>query len=280
MAHTFEFAVLRLVPDIARGESINLGVVVFREGSIDVSVGEVLTRARILFPELSGSELDNGIELLKRLGSAPLPARERHRALAKIGAFALGDLGSFIVTDDRPESYSAQVASLLSTFVATPRSTLGKIKASSKLATEVRKIFRREKVLAAIGDVGALSEHKIVPQWPIPNRPSIRADLALMNGMMRVCELVDLDLEDDGPPPPALFAGVVTLDVAQREAEAKQRVFAYRAKGSAARIDEALAIAKMHASEIVDWDKSVERERFVHEWVTAAYSIPREAATR
>jgi hypothetical protein len=95
-----------------------------------------------------------------------------------------------------------------------------------------------------------------------------------MNGMMRVCELVDLDLEDDGPPPPALFAGVVTLDVAQREVEAKQRVFAYRAKGPAARIDEALAIAKMHASEIIDCEKSEEREKFVHEWVTAAYSPP------
>jgi hypothetical protein len=62
--------------------------------------------------------------------------------------------------------------------------------------------------------------------------------------------------------------------------EAKQRVFAYRAKGSAATIDEALAIAKMHASEIIDWEKSAEREKFVHEWVTAAYSPPKEAVAR
>ncbi len=277
MAHTFDFAVLRLVPDFARGESINLGVIVFRDGAIDVSVGEVLTRARVLFPELTESELSKGIDVLKRLGNAPLPARERHRALAKIGAFALGELGSFTVNDDKPETYSAQVAMLLSTFVATPRTTLRKVKANSKLATEVRKVFRREKVLAAIGDAGALSEHKIVPEWPIPTRPSIRADLALMNGVMRVCELVDLDLENDAPTPPALFAGVVTLDVAQREVQASQRVFAYRAKGPAARIDEALALAKMHASEIIDWEKGAEREKFIHEWVTAAYRPAREA---
>ncbi|WP_396604912.1 DUF3037 domain-containing protein [Bradyrhizobium sp. YCK136] len=280
MARTFEFAVLRLVPDLARGESINLGVIVFHDSSVDISVGEVLTRARILFPELNESELKKSLDVLKRLGSAPLSARERHRALSKIGAFALGELGSFTVNEEKPEAYSAQIAMLLSTFVATPRSSLSKIRASSKLATEVRKVFRREKVLAAIGDAGALSEHKIVPEWPIPSRPSIRADLALMNGIMRVCELVDLDLEEDGPPPPALFAGVVTLDVAQREVEAKQRVFAYRAKGPAARIDEALAIAKMHASEIIDWEKTVEREKFVHEWITAAYSPPKEGATR
>ncbi|WP_410706222.1 DUF3037 domain-containing protein [Bradyrhizobium sp. BWC-3-1] len=48
MAHTFDFAVLRLVPDNARGESVNLGVVVFRDGEIDVRLGKVLTRARMV----------------------------------------------------------------------------------------------------------------------------------------------------------------------------------------------------------------------------------------
>jgi hypothetical protein len=58
--------------------------------------------------------------------------------------------------------------------------------------------------------------------------------------------------------------------VAQREVQAQQRVFAYRGKGPAARIDEALAIARMHASEIIDWDKMGQREGFIHQWVTAA----------
>jgi hypothetical protein len=41
----------------------------------------------------------------------------------------------------------------------------------------------------------------------------------------------------------------------------KQRVLPYRAKGLAARIVEAVAIARMHASEIVDWDQTAEREK-------------------
>lgn len=270
MAHTFDFAVLRLVPDVARGESVNLGVVIFRDGEIDVRLGEVLTRARTLFPELTDNDLDSAVAILKRLGNVALSSRERHRALASVGAFALGDLGSFSVNDERPESYQSQVEMLLATFVAAPRSTVLRAKGPSRLATEVRKVFRKEKVLATIGDVGAISEHKIVPEWPIPSRPSIRADLALRNSVMRVCELVDLDLVDDGPPPPALFEGVVTLDVAQREVQAEQRVFAYRAKGPAARIDEALAIARMHASEVVDWNRPDQRESFIHQWVTAA----------
>src|SRR4029077_12272299 len=144
-----------------------------------------------------------------------------------------------------------RVNALLSTFVIPSRSALIKKRPASRLTTEVRRIFRNEKVLANIGDAAALSEHKIVPEWPIPNRPSIRADFALRNGSMRVCELVDMDLGKDAPPPASFFEGVVTLDVAQKEAKATQRVFAYRAKGAAGRIDEALAIARMHASEIV-----------------------------
>jgi hypothetical protein len=270
MAHTYSFAVLRLVPDIARGESINLGLVVFRDDSIDVRIGEVLTRARLLYPELTEADLSSALDVIRRLGNVPMPAADRRRVLSKIGAFALGELGSFTVVDDTAASYEDRVAALLSTFVVPSRSALIKKRPPSKLTTEVRKIFRNEKVLAAIGDAAALSEHKIVPEWPIPTRPSIRANFALLNGSMRVCELVDMDLGKDGPPPSAFFEGVVTLDVAQKEAKAAQRVFAYRAKGAAARIDEALAIAHMHASEIVNWQNKRERETFVHDWVTAA----------
>ena len=280
MAHTFEFAVLRLVPDVARAESVNLGLVVFLDGAVDVRIGEVLTRARVLYPELTDAELSAGIDTFRRLGSVPVSAAERHRALSSLGAFFLGPLGTFDVGDGKAETYESQVSTLLNLFVAAPRSALPRPRSASRLATEVRKVFRREKVLATIGDAGALSEHKIVPDWPIPSRPSIRADLALMNSVMRVCELVDMDLDNDGPPPPALFAGVVTLDVAQREVHAEQRVFAYRAKGPAARIDEALALARMHASEIVNWQKQ-RRKRIFHPRVdNCSTCLPTDGTTK
>jgi hypothetical protein len=38
MARSFEFAVLRLAPDPARGEAINLGIVVFIEGDLDIRI--------------------------------------------------------------------------------------------------------------------------------------------------------------------------------------------------------------------------------------------------
>src|SRR5947209_324701 len=105
MARTFEFAVLRLVPDVTRAESVNLGLVVFQDRAVDVRMGEVLTRARFLYPELTDAEMSAGIDILKKLGSVPVSASERHRALSSLGAFVLGPLGTFTVSDDRAETY-------------------------------------------------------------------------------------------------------------------------------------------------------------------------------
>ncbi len=270
MARSFEFAVLRLAPDPARGEAINLGIVVFTEDGVDVRIGEVITRARVLYPEVTPDLLREGVAVIQRLGAVPLSATDRHKSLRNLGIFTLGEIGYFGVSDDLRETYEGHVERLLRLFTSTTRGIKTRTRAVSKLNTTVRKVLRAEKVLAPIGDAGAISEHKIVPEWPLPNRPSLRADLALRNRIMRVCELVELNLGDDGPPPAALFEGVVTLDVAQREAKAKQTVFAYRATGPSARIDEALSLARLHASKLVNWDVRRERDEFLHEWIDAA----------
>lgn len=268
MARSCEFAVLRLSPDAARGEAINLGVVVFGPKGVDVRIGEVRTRARILYPELSEQLLSEWLASFKRLASVDLPVSELHRALQRVGPLSLGQLGQFTAEDEL--RYEAQVSTLIGYFVKPQRNSAKREHRASRLVTSIRKVFRNEKLLANVGDAAAIDEHKIVPDWPLPTRPSLRASLALKNSLMRVCEVVELDLSDDSPPPAALFSGVVTLDVAQREAQASQRVFAYRARGSATRIDEVLGIASLHANKLVDWDAQQQRQEFIDEWIEAA----------
>lgn len=278
MARSFNFAVLRLSPDPARGEAVNLGIVVFRDDDVDVRIGEVMTRARLLYPEATADQLHEGVELFRRFGAAKLPAHDRHRTLSRLGLFALGELGHFTVDNDAPATYNENVARLLRLYTAPPRGVKTRRRASSPLSTAVRKLFRQEKVLANIGDAGAINEHKIVPEWPIPMRPSLQADLALRNTIMRVCEVVELPLGDEGAPPAAFFEGIVTLDVARREANAAETILAYRAVGPSSRIDEALEIANPRINKLVDWDDVAQREQFLHEWVTAARTQPQQGA--
>lgn len=270
MAHTFEFAVLRVMPDAIRAETVNVGLVVFKPGGTDVRVGEILTRARAIYPELTGERLRQAVDVYLRLGSVDMSASDRHRTLSHVGPFILGELSSFTIEANDPTIYEGHLARLMRMFVGASKRAPTGSRPKSRLVTDIRKAFRREKVLAPVGDATAIDDHKIVPEWPIPGALQLRADLALKNRLMRVCEIVDVELATDSPPPPALFAGVVTLDEAKRTLDAQQRVFAYRARGAKAKIDEMLNLAHEHASEVVNWEDTVARESFLHTWIVAA----------
>jgi hypothetical protein len=270
MALTFSFAVLKLIPDALRGEAVNLGIVVFRESEVDIRVGEVLTRAKLLYPDLSSEMIRDGVSALKRLGASELPPQLRYELMRDSGLLKLGELGYF--TADGTEMYEQKAVELLKVFTASGRRSARKERAGSKLVSVVRKAFRDEKLLSPVGDAAAINEHKIVPEWPLPMRPSLKASLALKNGLLRVCEVADLAFEDEGAPPKLLFESAVTLDVAHRDANAGERVFAYRAVGSTRRIDEALAIIGPYTSSMVNWDDELARRRFVEEWTEAARS--------
>ena len=121
MARSYSFAVLRLSPDPARGEAINLGIVVFRDADVDVRIGGVTTRARALCPEATGERIHEGTEFLRRLDVPTLSLADRHRSLRRLGLFELGDLGYFTAENDDAATYEAHIDRLLQLFTATMR---------------------------------------------------------------------------------------------------------------------------------------------------------------
>lgn len=269
MAYSFEFSVLKLVPDALRGEAINLGIVIFRRGEVDVRIGEVLTRAKMLYPDLSQETIRDGVNVLRRFGGSDLPTASRHQLMKDIGLFKLGDVGFFTV-DDESGAYEQKAMELLRIFTSTGRREVKRERPPSRLVSAVRKAFRGERLLSEVGDAAAINEHKIVPEWPLPMRPSLRASLALRNGILRVCEVADLSFDDGSAQPKLLFESAVTLDVAKRHADAKDTVFAYRAVGPSKRIGEALDIIKVYANRLVDWEDETARQRFIEDWTEAA----------
>ena len=67
----FSYAVLRLVPRVERGESINVGVLVFcrPQQYLGVLTGLDETRARALWPELDLEAVRSGLEAIERIAA-------------------------------------------------------------------------------------------------------------------------------------------------------------------------------------------------------------------
>jgi Protein of unknown function (DUF3037) len=271
MAHSFKFAVIRLSPDSLRGEAVNLGIAVFRDGNIETHTGRILTKARSLVPEFSSSLLEKSLNILRRFASVDMPVEEKHRAISSLGLIRLGELGSFESVDIDGDDYRENIRFLLSTFVSEPRSTRGpSIEANKRLATDIKAVFRLEGLLANEKDQNAISQHKIVPNWALPQRPNLQLDLAVKNGSLRVCEILELDFEDGGKLPANFFESAVKLKTACDVAQATETVFAYKARGPKSQIDDALELANSYSTRLLNWEVQSERRKFIQDWTDAA----------
>ena len=72
-AQTFKYAVIRLSPDSLKGEAINIGIAVFRDGEIETHIGRVLTRVRAISPNFTQDLLDKALFSFKKFSSLKLP---------------------------------------------------------------------------------------------------------------------------------------------------------------------------------------------------------------
>ncbi|OYU78466.1 MAG: hypothetical protein CFE32_01390 [Alphaproteobacteria bacterium PA3] len=273
VAQTFKYAVIRLSPDALKGEAINIGIAVFRDGRIETHIGRVLTRVRAISADFTQDLLDKTLFSLKSFSSMKLPDDEKYQALKSIGVIRLGELGSFESQDSGGEDYHANIRFLLSTFVSEGRQTRLPKLGSRKLITDIRRSFREQKLLASENDPEAINQHKIVPNWTLPQhaqRRTFQVDLAVKNGSLRVCEILDIDLEDGKELSSSFYKTAVILDEAKLHARAKEATLAFKARGPKKAIDEVLAVADSHATRLVDWDHLSDRKRFIQDWTNAA----------
>jgi hypothetical protein len=273
MAHSFKFAVIRLSPDSLRGEAINLGIAVFHNGQIDTHIGQILTKARALVPDFSTEMLNKSLGLLQKFASIDLPDLEKHRAISSIGFLRLGDLGSFESRDFQGEDYHENIRFLLSTFVSEPRSVrLAASVSHPRLVTDIRAAFRQEGLLANEKDQQAIFQSKIVPNWTLPDLPDLQVDLAVKNGSLRVCEIVELDFEGGSRLPSSFFESAVKLKTAVDVANASESIFAFKARGPKSKIDDVLELVDGYATRLLNWEVESDRKKFLRDWTEAATS--------
>lgn len=271
MAHTTNYSILRLTPDSARGETVNIGVAIFLPDRIDVRVNPGAAKIRALNPNLPIDRLYALPELLNKMAGSLGADTARLSLLRSFPLIELSDFGKF-VSDARP--YEDQVQSLLERFVKTP-ARARKPEKISRLDRELRTAFSASKLLGGSADI---KSHLVVPNFAISEPEELYADFALKNGKWHITATVDFrvartSIRSSKRGQAAIKA--ITLDSAVRRFGESNTVplTVYTANDEDRDlIEPQLAMLHDYSERVYDFSSPTDRAAYMEHMVTAARS--------
>ncbi len=187
MALTFNYAILRLVPDVRRGECVNVGIIIFQPQHLDVRILPSLNKAKALGGNIDLEQLYNLPESLNRLVQPLGFTSEAYGILKQFsGMVNLSELGWFAV--EQPDQYEQHVEQIIDRLVKPPvrRIISGK---QTRLQSEVKSMLKNQGILGNKEE--DIHQHLVVPKFPIAKEENLYADFALKNSVFHITETID-----------------------------------------------------------------------------------------
>ena len=278
MAHSYNFAIVRLGTNDARDERLNVGVVVFTEGKLDVRVGRRPEKVRALSAGIDTvdlkaiaanlSVLDEALQ--RDFGSA---VDQRHEHLRSVGPITLSPLGSFVA--ENASDYENRVAGIIKAMVdVEPAPRVVKEKRSG-LLTQVKRVFKQERVMAKKDE--DLSSHRIVTAYALDD--GLVADLVLRNGAMHVVETVDATSEEETARRAISEVAVSALVLERarmrfgRQNTQAKLVYSANATLERAATPSLEAVANQ-GTQLINWESLEDRNKFIQSMAMLATPIP------
>lgn len=279
MAHCYKFAIVRLFPDAVRGEQLNIGVVVFSDHGLDVRISRKLDKVRAVSAAIDVDTLRELVENLngldERLRAIGSNDATRLSVLSHVGPVSLSPMGTFEAAD--AIMYEARVTAILKSQVDPEPAPPRLRKKRSILLTQVKDLFRRERVLAQKNET--LDAHRIIPSFELDE--GLVADFVLKNGMMHVIETVDATggVESLNKAVSAIAVSALVLERARMKygADKTQARLVYSAAASLERgAMPSLDAARHQGAELINWASADDQRRFVHSLSSLATPVPRK----
>lgn len=282
MARCYKYAIVRLAPDDARDERINIGAVIITDDGLDVRISHRLDKIRAISAgldrEILRELLGNLSELDARLRAAGISDEEvRLEAVSRVGPLSLSKAGTFTAND--LSAYEDRIKTLLKAMVDPEPAPLKGKEKRSRLLTQIKSSFRQERVLAAKDE--DLSSHRIVSAYELDE--GLVADLVLRNGAMHVVETVDASGDEDSLRRAIADIGIAALVLERARMKFGEDLTKARLVYNASAVLERIARPSLEAAahqgaELTNWASADERNRFIHS--LTALAIPSEQKRR
>jgi len=186
--NTFKYSLIRVTPNLEKGETINVGLIVYLDDIIDVRMLNSVTKLKAIDKGLNQEYLD---ELSLSLFDLSSKINDVYMLphLFK-GSLSLSSFGMFTVKSD--ESYEIKISELMNRLVNPHRQQHKKSK--RRVFFDIKETFVKQGIFSKYSE--DLYQHKIVANYPISDEEGLVADFLLKNGKYHLTETIDFRSEN------------------------------------------------------------------------------------
>lgn len=187
--NTFKYSLIRVTPNLEKGETINVGLIVYLDDKIDIRMLNSVTKLRAIDKGLNQEYLDelslslfdlsskiNDIYMLPHLFKGSL-------SLSSFGMFTLKSSG---------DTYESKISELMNRLVNPHRQSHKKSK--RRVFFDIKDTFVKQGIFSKYSE--DLYQHKIVANYPISDDEGLVADFLLKNGKYHLTETLDFRSEN------------------------------------------------------------------------------------
>jgi len=267
MDRCFKYAIAQLEANPARGERLNVGLVVFHDQEVKVFNGHNLDKIRSITGALDITVLHQALVNIPRLDeilrqSGAESPEQRCKALQNLSALRFSPLGKFAAEDE--SAYQMVVSRLIMRLVdPEPALKRNASRSRTRLLASIKSAFKAEKILALKGE--GLDSHRVLVGEELAE--GLTADLILKNGSMHIMQTVDAShterakaaIKDIG-----LSSLVFEHARMQFGSEVANPRLIYSASSQMEKlISAALVTAEHQGARLINWDSRDDRTRFI-----------------
>jgi len=252
MDFIYKYAILQVVPDIRRGERVNIGIVVFKSDGLDIRISET-RKIRAITSGSWDSEIESFTSSLSALDDVRLEGKARLEAMTVIeNQFSLKKTGWFRARD--LESYESTITEIVEILIVKPRAV--RHSEGSSVVAEITRELRRADILASKYD--QIESGKVFKNYTVS--PELEADFAQLNSAFHVAAVLDLRSSKPQLAQAALKAVVLDRAEAANPDRKVHKIGVYAA--APARLGELkdnLAILRPYADDLYNWEDKDDR---------------------
>ncbi|MDB5986093.1 MAG: hypothetical protein JWR16_1146 [Nevskia sp.] len=256
----YDYCVLRFSPSRIRGETVNVGLIVFLEDSLDIRLLKSAAKAKTLVAGLDNDLLPGAAAELKHWSSGLQSVEARYGAIKSLSYFNCSPLGRF--TAASTSEYRQKIKQLFTEWVEPLSELTDPVERKDQLFFKLWKRFEDLKVLSS--DENDLELGMVLPRYPIDLSSRIFGEYVFQcGGTWNVIETLDLDAPADRLKRNLAYKAFV-LDYSRHYLSGNVRTYLiYRGGDFGATGTPIVQTVSRYADEIVNADSTAETFRFL-----------------